>query len=122
MATPIANRINELVQDKRTNIAVITKTLQETKKLHKKITRQGIYATLILDESKDYNVRVSIILSYLVKRLEFYFVILLDVGKEQYGDNELDAKLLYVAHTLDIYYAKERIELINEGKRSKSRF
>ena len=36
MATPIANRINELVQDKRTNVAVITKTLQETKKLHKK--------------------------------------------------------------------------------------
>lgn len=31
MATPIANRINELVQDKRTNVAVITKTLQETK-------------------------------------------------------------------------------------------
>ena len=71
-----------MVQDKRTNIAVITKTLQETRKLHKKITRQVIYATLILDESKDYNVRVSIILSYLVKRLEFYFAILLDVGKE----------------------------------------
>lgn len=48
---------------------------------------------------------VSIIPSYLAKRLEFDSVILSDTGEEQYGNNELDAKLLYVVviramHTL----------------------
>ena len=125
LAITIANRINELVQDKRTNIAVITKTLQEAKDLYKKITKQGIDATLISDKSKEYNGGVSIIPSYLVKGLEFDSVILPDAGKEQYGNNELDAKLLYVAitramHTLDIYYTKERTELLNERKKEKS--
>lgn len=55
LAITIANRINELVQDKRTNIAVITKTLQEAKDLYKKITKKGIDATLISDKSKEYN-------------------------------------------------------------------
>lgn len=125
LAITIANRINELVQDKRTNIAVITKTLQEAKDLYKKITKKGIDATLISDKSKEYNGGVSIIPSYLVKGLEFDSVILPDAGKEQYGNNELDAKLLYVAitramHTLDIYYTKERTELLNERKKEKS--
>lgn len=126
LATTITNRINELVQqDKRTNIAVITKTLQEAKDLYKKITKQGIDAILISDKSKEYNGGVSIIPSYLVKGLEFDSVILSDAGKEQYGNNELDAKLLYVAitramHTLDIYYTKERTELLNERKKEKN--
>ena len=122
LAITIANRINELIQEQRTNIAVITKTLQEAKELYKKITKQGIDATLISDKSKEYNGGVSVIPSYLVKGLEFDSVILSDAGKEQYGNNELDAKLLYVAitramHTLDIYYTKERTELLNERKK-----
>lgn len=125
LATTIANRINELVQNKRTNIAVITKTLQEAKDLYKKIIKQGIDATLISDKSKEYNGGVSIIPSYLVKGLEFDSVILSDAGKEKYDNNELDAKLLYVAitramHTLDIYYTKERTELLNKRKKEKS--
>ena len=122
LAITIANRINELIQEQRTNIAIITKTLQEAKELYKKITKQGIDATLISDKSKEYNGGVSVIPSYLVKGLEFDSVILSDAGKEQYGNNELDAKLLYVAitramHTLDIYYTKERTELLNERKK-----
>lgn len=125
LATTIANRINELVQDKRTNIAVITKTLQEAKDLYKNITKQGIDATLISEKSAEYNGGVSIIPSYLVKGLEFDSVILSDAGNEEYGNNELDAKLLYVAitramHTLDIYYTKERTELLNERKKERS--
>lgn len=125
LATTITNRINELIQDKRTNIAVITKTLQEAKDLYKKITKQDIDAILISDKSKEYNGGVSIIPSYLVKGLEFDSVILSDAGKEQYGNNELDAKLLYVAitramHTLDIYYTKERTELLNERKKERN--
>lgn len=126
LAITIANRINELIQEQRTNIAVITKTLQEAKELYKKITKQGIDATLISDKSKEYNGGVSVIPSYLVKGLEFDSVILSDAGKEQYGKNELDAKLLYVAitramHTLDIYYTKERTELLNERKKESKR-
>lgn len=126
LAITIVNRINELIQEQRTNIAVITKTLQEAKELYKKITKQGIDATLISDKSKEYNGGVSVIPSYLVKGLEFDSVILSDAGKEQYGKNELDAKLLYVAitramHTLDIYYTKERTELLNERKKESKR-
>ena len=122
LATIIANKINKLVQDKRKNIAVITKTLQEAKDLYKKIIKQGIDVNLISDKSKEYSGGVSIIPSYLSKGLEFDSVIISNAGKEEYDNNELDAKLLYIAitramHTLHIYYAKERTELLNERKK-----
>ena len=122
LTSVIKGRINELIQENRMNIAVITKTLQQATDLYKKITKQGIDANLISDKSKEYMGGVSIIPSYLAKGLEFDSVILPDVGKEQYTNSELDAKLLYIAitramHTLDIYYTNEQSELLQEREK-----
>ena len=78
--------------------------------------------TLISDKATEYKGGISIIPSYLSKGLEFDSVILSDVSKDNYGNNELDAKLLYIAitramHTLDIYYTREKSELLTERKR-----
>ena len=119
LALVISNKIKELEKDNRFNIAVITKTLQEATTLHRKLTNNGINAVLISDKSNEYTGGVSVIPSYLVKGLEFDSVILSNAGKEQYANNELDAKLLYVAitramHTLDIYYINEESELLRK--------
>lgn len=118
----IKNRINELIQEDRRNIAIITKNLQESTELYKKLTKVKIPVTLISDKATEYKGGISIIPSYLSKGLEFDSVILSDVSKDNYGNNELDAKLLYIAitramHTLDIYYTREKSELLTERKR-----
>ena len=118
----ITSRINELLQSDKKNIAVITKTLQEATELYKKLVKAKVPANLISDKATEYKGGISVIPSYLSKGLEFDSVILSDASKEEYGNNELDAKLLYIAitramHTLDIYYTRERSELLTERKR-----
>lgn len=118
----ITSRINELLQSDKKNIAVITKTLQEATELYKKLVKAKVPANLISDKATEYKGGISVIPSYLSKGLEFDSVILSDASKEEYGNNELDAKLLYIAitramHTLDIYYTRERSELLAERER-----
>ena len=118
----ITNRTNELLESNKKNIAIITKTLPEATKLYKKLQKNKLTVNLISDKATEYKGGISVIPSYLSKGLEFDSVILSDASKEEYGNNELDAKLLYVAitramHTLDIYYTRERSELLRERKR-----
>lgn len=120
----IISRLEELLQSDKKNIAIITKTLQEATELYKKLSKAKVPANLISDKATEYKGGISVMPSYLSKGLEFDSVILSDASKEKYGNNELDAKLLYIAitramHTLDIYYSKERSELLTDRKREK---
>lgn len=117
LSSVISKRIMELQDEKRKNIAIITKTLQEASELQKKLNKQNVKVNLISEKATEYVGGVSIMPSYLSKGLEFDSVILSDVSQEQYGNNELDAKLLYIAitramHTLDIYYTREKSDLL----------
>lgn len=119
----IVDRINELLSEDRKNIAVITKTLQEATEIHKKLVKSKVESNLISDKAIEYKGGVSVMPSYLSKGLEFDSVILSDASNEKYKNNELDAKLLYIAitramHTLDIYYDKEKSELLEEREKS----
>lgn len=120
----LINRLEELLHSDKKNIAIITKTLQEATELYGKLSKAKIPANLISDKATEYKGGISVIPSYLSKGLEFDSVILSDASKNKYGNNELDAKLLYIAitramHTLDIYYSKERSELLTERNKEK---
>ena len=120
----LINRLEELLHSDKKNIAIITKTLQEATELYGKLSKAKIPANLISDKATEYKGGISVIPSYLSKGLEFDSVILSDASKDKYGNNELDAKLLYIAitramHTLDIYYSKERSELLTERNKEK---
>ena len=120
--TSITKRVNELVSQDKKNIAVITKTLQEAKKVSKSLENKKIENVLVSDKTVEYTGGISVIPAYLSKGLEFDSVILSDVSKENYKNNELDAKLLYVAitramHTLDIYHTGELTNLLEARNR-----
>lgn len=122
----LINRLEELLHSDKKNIAIITKTLQEATELYGKLSKAKIPANLISDKATEYKGGISVIPSYLSKGLEFDSVILSDASKDKYGNNELDAKLLYIAitramHTLDIYYSKERSELLTERNKEKKK-
>lgn len=120
----ITKRVSELKKQKKKNIAIITKTLQEAKKTSKSLENKNISNMLVSDKTIEYNGGIIVVPAYLSKGLEFDSVILFDVNKERYKNNELDAKLLYVAitramHTLDIYYIGEKTELLKEREKLK---
>lgn len=86
--------IEELVEqlkEKYNTIAIITNTLEEAKKLHKKFKDYD----LITPTDISYESKITILPSYLSKGLEFDAVIILNTFKE----NILDLKLLYVSMT-----------------------
>ena len=112
----VLKRITELEQNGYNNIAIITKTLQETEQLFNELSKTKDIAC-ITDKSEKYKGGISIIPSYLVKGLEFDSVIIANASESDYKLDELDAKLLYVAvtrgmHTLDIYYIKKISQLL----------
>ena len=86
--------IEELIEElkeKYNTIAIITNTLEEAKKLHKKFKNYD----LITPTDISYESKITILPSYLSKGLEFDAVIILNTFKE----NILDLKLLYVSMT-----------------------
>ena len=115
----IVTRLQELTESDNKNIALITKTLQQAKKLTKDLEKNGIQSNLLSEKDVEYKGGISVIPSYLTKGLEFDSVIITDASVDEYGVNELDAKLLYIAitramHTLDIYHTGELSPLLRE--------
>ena len=76
------------------SIAVIVKTAKECKALQKLLTT---HPPIIAEEAEEYEGGLLIVPSYLVKGLEFDGVIVADA--ENYQDEALDIKLLYIAMT-----------------------
>lgn len=114
----INKTINEIV-DKRKNIAIITKSFAEAKKVYNKLSAiTDLNIQIISENVKDYKGGIVIIPSYLSKGLEFDSVIITNANNEMYLNNEVDAKLLYISmtramHTLNIFYTGEITELIS---------
>lgn len=111
-AEDIKIKIRDLKNNNFKSIAVICKTMDECCLMleYLKSSKDGIY--VITGTEKEYKGGVVIVPSYLAKGLEFDAVMIADASLNRYGDNELDAKLLYVAmtrplHKLYIYYSGE---------------
>ena len=117
MAQAIAGSIAELKNKGINSIAVICKTLDECKEVQKIMKKSVPQLQLITGKEDKYQGGMVIVPSYLSKGLEFDAVLI--AGGEEYSNEELDIKLLYVAmtralHKLDIYYTGELTKVLEE--------
>jgi len=104
----IADRLHELQGRGMKLLAVIGKTLEECRELHKLLVKDVPEIRLITGAEGEYGGGVMVVPAHLSKGLEFDGVILADAGAERYTENLIDEKLLYVAltramHILDIH-------------------
>ncbi len=87
--------IINILKDKYETISIITKTQDESNKLHS-ILSKDIDINLINSSNLNYDHNINILPSYLSKGLEFDSVIIIDTFDR---DNIIDLKLLYVSMT-----------------------
>ena len=113
----IDKTLQALIDDKQ-NIAIITKNSLEAKEIYNALTsKTNLQIQLISEDANDYKGGIVVMPTYLSKGLEFDSVIISNANDENYLENEMDAKLLYVAitramHTLDIFYIGNLTKLI----------
>jgi DNA helicase-2/ATP-dependent DNA helicase PcrA len=115
MAQAMAGAITEFKSNGINSIAVICKTLDKCREVQGLIKKDAPKLQLITGKEDKYQGGMVLVPSYLSKGLEFDAVII--AGAENYADDELDIKLLYVAmtralHKLDIYYTGELTKVL----------
>lgn len=113
----IARLIKQLRSGDINTVAIIGRTEKECGKLHQGLLDAGVEANLIESKQTSYRGGISVLPVYLAKGLEFDSVLLTDVDTANYGQNVLDAKLLYVGctralHRLTLLYSGEASPLI----------
>ena len=112
-AIKIKDIVDDIINNGKKSIAIITKTLEEGKKLEKIIKKEtDLKLSLIKGSEKENNDDIIIIPSYLTKGLEFDATIVYNPSDKNYNDNILDKRLLYVSLTRALHY--EYIIQINE--------
>ena len=100
-------------------IAVICKTSEECELFLPLLKKADKDITVITGNEKEYRSGIVIVPSYLSKGLEFDVVLISNANRQNYTENELDIKLLYVAmtrplHKLSIYYVGEKSLLLEQ--------
>ena len=108
----IIKELDELLNKNYDTIAIICKDDNEAKTLYNKLKKLNLNINIIKDKNEDYYGGITIVPSYLSKGLEFDAVILYNANKDNYKDNNIDQKLLYVGitramHDLYINYKGE---------------
>ena len=102
------------------SIAVIGRTYEECKKIKDILNKDSKFKwSLIKDTDKNVKLNNIIIPSYMTKGLEFDCSVIYNCTEENYGNNELDKKILYVAltralHFEYVFYEGEASSLIKE--------
>jgi DNA helicase II / ATP-dependent DNA helicase PcrA len=112
-AEDVVQRIKALKNIGHKTIAVICKTMEECEQMLPLINEADKNISIITGNEKEYKSGIVIVPSYLSKGLEFDVVLISNANSENYTDNELDIKLLYVAmtrplHKLCIYYVGQK--------------
>ena len=101
-----ADKIVEKVKSEgKTSVAIVCKSLKECKRLKdnmKKYSKNNF--VMVKNDDKTLDLDLIIIPSYLTKGLEFDCTIVYNLNEENYTDNELDKKLLYVVLTRALHY------------------
>ncbi len=111
-------KVKEYLKSGYKSIAIIGKDMNECKRINKKLKGLDFEVKLIQSKDSEYHAGISIVPSYLAKGLEFDSVIIYNVNDENYKNNILDIKLLYVAITramskLDIFFTGKKSEVLN---------
>ncbi|MGL4451704.1 MAG: RNA polymerase recycling motor HelD [Sarcina sp.] len=119
-----AEEVDKIVEkvkgEGKTSVAIVCKTLKECKRLKENIKKYSKNEFIMVkNDDKKLELDLIIIPSYLTKGLEFDCTIVYNLNEENYSDNELDKKLLYVIltralHYEYIFYKGEVSNLINE--------
>lgn len=94
--------------DKHKNIGIVTRTLAEAEELHTSLKAQGIEATLVGTEAQNYSGGLQVMPVNMAKGLELDVVVISNASEAQYPDEQVSARLFYVAitramHELYIY-------------------
>ena len=114
-ADTVIRTIRKLLAGGRANtIAVIGRTDNVCREIHALLLKEDIPASLIGAGQQTYEGGLSVVPVYLAKGLEFDAAVIIDVNKQNYGGNEADARLLYVACTRALH----ELWLLHEGSPS----
>ena len=114
----IIKTIKSLQKQGFKKIAVVHKDLRKSVSLHERLVKQFSSIQLVTNSNQIVNKDVIIIPSFLTKGLEFDAVIIPNASERNYGENELDAKLLFVSltraqHYVKLFYHQELTALLN---------
>lgn len=92
--------VTEIYDKKKHSVAIICKTFGQCKELYKELDNKSSYSWVLIGENEN-NISMEriIIPSYMTKGLEFDATIIYNCDDENYKDNDLDKRLLYVALT-----------------------
>ena len=117
-----AEKIDEIVKEvekmNKKSVAIIGRNYDECKKIKDYLKKYSNYNwDLIKDTDKNLKLEKIIIPSYMTKGLEFDCSVIYNCNEDNYGDDELDKKILYVAltralHLEYIFYSGEKSNLI----------
>ncbi len=114
IAEDIDENIRSLVKESFKSIAVICKTMEECQKIYSYLKRAKYAPYVITGKEKEYKSGIVILPSYLAKGLEFDAVMIANANKDEYMENELDIKLLYVSMTRPLH----KLYVYSEGEPS----
>ncbi|WP_315069597.1 RNA polymerase recycling motor HelD [uncultured Clostridium sp.] len=109
----IENIIENVVEQGKRTIAVITKDGLEAAKIYNLLKKSKYTFEVVEGKEKELKEELIVIPSYLTKGLEFDCTIILNPSKENYKENTLDERLLYVSLTraLHLEYIIEKDEI-----------
>ncbi|AKN30633.1 ATPase AAA [Clostridium carboxidivorans P7] len=117
-----AEKLDSIVEEVKAmdkkSIAVIGRTYEECKKIKEHLKKYSNYKwELVKETDKNLKLEKIIVPSYMTKGLEFDCSVIYNCNKDNYKDNELDKKILYVCltralHLQYIFYNKCISELI----------
>lgn len=99
----IVAKVEELRAEKFVSIAIVTKTVDASKQLFKRLKKDVPDLVLLSAKDQEYPGGISVVPAFLTKGLQFDCVLIVDVNDELYQANEEDAKLLYVAMTRPVH-------------------
>ena len=103
------NVIDEIIANVKNNgkrsVAIITKDILEASKIYKLLKKKSIFDfELIEGKEKELKEDLIVMPSYLTKGLEFDCTIILNPSEENYKENILDQRLLYVSLTRALHF------------------
>ncbi|MBV7273249.1 AAA family ATPase [Clostridiaceae bacterium UIB06] len=116
-------RIDKIVKEveniNKKSIAIIGRTYGECKKIKEHLKKYSEFDwDIVKDTDKNLKLEKIIIPSYMTKGLEFDCTVIYNCNEENYGEEELDKKILYVAltralHLEYVFYSGEKSKLID---------
>lgn len=111
IADKITKEIEKMKNQNFKSVAIICKTSKECIEMRSYFDNKKEIPYIITGKEKEYKSGLVIVPSYLAKGLEFDVVFVANADDDNYTEDELDVKLLYVAmtrplHVLHIYHSK----------------